>query len=423
MKRGKLLVWLLGVALLCPLAAVAASGPEDIKNLIVMIQSKLPQGEEVGAGIIFGQNQKGNSLYIVTANHVVRQGPEEATDVQVQFFWEPEGNAHAASLQKTAYADLDLAVLKVENVDQSDMPSGGLPYDLVGDAGSLKPGDKVHLVGNPNGHAWDMTRTADAVTGKTGSVISFEVPHLQPGHSGGALLDEHYRVVGVLTTSQGSNGKAVNIESVIENLSESRYPIGLKPGEVQAQAPQPQPSAPVQSREPVQSKEMDALSTYAARGEILAQDTSLATAIRGRIPEGPMRRGFDIGMGVCEGHTAWGPGKQAILDTLSNPEQRGFLVAKDYSLDRNNNVDFAKRGAAIAEKDAVVKDARASEPAGLYWLGFDIATGIFGDPALGAQGNTATGPGSLGIRDKLSADAQRGFNDSVKLHLSRNYRR
>ncbi|HXU30677.1 MAG TPA: hypothetical protein VN851_08890 [Thermoanaerobaculia bacterium] len=161
----------------------------------------------------------------------------------------------------------------------------------------------------------------------------------------------------------------------------------------------------------------------AARGAILARDNALATLLRDREPDGPMRRGFDIGMGVCEGHTAWGPGKQKILDSLSNPEQRGFLVAKDFSLDRNNNTDFAKRGAAIADRDPVVANARATEPPGLYWLGFDIATGIFGDPALGAQGNTAAGPGSLGIRDKLSPEAQRGFNDSMRLHLGRNYRK
>ncbi|HSB26328.1 MAG TPA: hypothetical protein VLE19_00675, partial [Pyrinomonadaceae bacterium] len=54
-------------------------------------------------------------------------------------------------------------------------------------------------------------------------------------------------------------------------------------------------------------------------------------------------------------------------------------------------------------------------------LGFDIATGIFGNPALGASGNTATGPGSLAIRDALSAAGQRGFNASVKFLLSRSY--
>jgi hypothetical protein len=84
--------------------------------------------------------------------------------------------------------------------------------------------------------------------------------------------------------------------------------------------------------------------------------------------------------------------------------------------------DLAGMGAAIAEQDPDVAAGRAAEGNVLYRRGFDIATGIFGDPALGAQGNTATGPGSLKIRDSLSAAGQRGFNASVKLHLSRNYR-
>jgi hypothetical protein len=47
---------------------------------------------------------------------------------------------------------------------------------------------------------------------------------------------------------------------------------------------------------------------------------------------------------------------------------------------------------------------------------FDIATGLFGDAALGAQGDTATVPGSVMIRDGLGTPAQRGFNASVALH-------
>jgi hypothetical protein len=119
----------------------------------------------------------------------------------------------------------------------------------------------------------------------------------------------------------------------------------------------------------------------------------------------------------------WGPGKQKTLDSLSPAKQIGFNVARVFSLERNNNIERAMKGAAIAAKDPVVAAARALEPPGLYTLGFDIATAIFGDPALGAQGNTLPGPGSLGVRDKLSSAGQRGFNASMALHLSRNYKR
>jgi hypothetical protein len=65
----------------------------------------------------------------------------------------------------------------------------------------------------------------------------------------------------------------------------------------------------------------------------------------------------------------------------------------------------------------VAKVARVS-PNIFYCLGFQVATGIYGDPSLGASGNTATGPGAFKIRDDLAdTDAVRGFNDAVKFHL------
>ena len=83
---------------------------------------------------------------------------------------------------------------------------------------------------------------------------------------------------------------------------------------------------------------------------------------------------------------------------------------------------FAATGAKIAQIDPAVAQARSAETGAFYQLGFDIATGLFGDPALGAKGNTATGPGSGRIRDSLSAAGQRGFDASVKFHLARDYR-
>jgi hypothetical protein len=122
-------------------------------------------------------------------------------------------------------------------------------------------------------------------------------------------------------------------------------------------------------------------------------------------------------MAAAEGDTLPGPGKQRIHDSLSPSEQGGFDTAVAFSLERNRNAKLAATGAKIAQADPAVAKARTVEADVFYWLGFDIATGIFGDPALGALGNTATGPGSLKIRDSLSPAGQRGFNASVKLHL------
>jgi hypothetical protein len=159
------------------------------------------------------------------------------------------------------------------------------------------------------------------------------------------------------------------------------------------------------------------------KGEALANQDPLAAELRNQQADDSARQGFHIGMAVAELQTALGPGKEQTCAALHTAaEQGGCRIAVLFSVDRNRNAQLAATGAAIAHADQAVADLRNGETDVFYRLGFDIASGIFGNPALGAQGNTATGPGSLGIRDALNAAAQRGFNDSVRFHLSRDYR-
>ena len=183
--------------------------------------------------------------------------------------------------------------------------------------------------------------------------------------------------------------------------------------------------APVVTRtqslsQPVPAADLEAL---AAKGPEITGMDPLALLLRASQGDGPRQRGFDIGMAAAEGQTLPGPGKQRIQDSLGAREQLGFAAAVAFSLERNRNQKLAATGAAIAGQDDIVAAARTADPDAFFQLGFDIASGIFGDPALGALGNTLTGPGSLGIRNALSAAGQRGFNASVTLHLSRDYHR
>jgi len=396
----------LGLAGLLMLSTLAAGEePEEaLKRIIVMVN-----GQEEGAGIIFGQKvgQRSTTLYIVTANHVVRQGPQEATKVRVRFKWGEDFDATLGDVNPES----DWAVLKVENVD----PPADLSFAQLGEPGSLHPKDKVFLIGNPAGHRWYLTEIPSSVKDVTTGSVYFETQNLEHGYSGGALVDESMRVVGLLKNSQPPLGEAANMHSLLKTLGDS-YPVSLKPGAGKSPAAPPavQP-APQPAARPSGNSLLDGL---AAKGEKIASEIPLVAAMRDREPEGPIRRGFDIGMGTCEGHTEWGPGKQKIFDSLSSAEQNGFSKARDLSLERNNNIERATLGAAIAakSKDPELAAVRNAEPPGLYTLGFDIATAIFGDPALGAQGNTATGPGSLGIRAKLSPAGQRGFDAALKLY-------
>lgn len=82
---------------------------------------------------------------------------------------------------------------------------------------------------------------------------------------------------------------------------------------------------------------------------------------------------------------------------------------------------LAATGARIADADPATANARARIGDADYQHGFDVATGLFGNPALGAQGNTLMGPGSARLRDSLPPMGQTGFNDAVKFHTARDY--
>lgn len=164
------------------------------------------------------------------------------------------------------------------------------------------------------------------------------------------------------------------------------------------------------------------LPALAARGEIVASEDPRSAELLRAQPDELARRGFFVGMGAWEGQTAPGPGKDRVRVALAAGERVGFDSAAAFSLARNSNPELLRIGAAIAATDSRIARLRNREPTVLYRMGFDIATGIFGDPAKGARGNTATGPGSMKIRDTLNDEGKRGFDASVKLHLSRDYR-
>jgi hypothetical protein len=158
-----------------------------------------------------------------------------------------------------------------------------------------------------------------------------------------------------------------------------------------------------------------------AKGVAIADNDPLAVDLRAQQADDASRAGFDIGMAIAETDTDFGPGKQRIHDGLPANEQAGFRAAVDFSLVRNSNAKLAAAGAAIVTADPAVAEVRNAETNALFRQGFDIASGFFGDPKLGGLGYTSTGPGSLGVRQSLSAAGQRGFDASAAFHFGRNY--
>jgi len=197
--------------------------PEDLtKQLVVMIQGKVADVDIIGAGIIFGIDQ--DRIYVATANHVVRQGPQTSiSGMKVLLKWLP-GEWTEAKLLDDFDADLDLAVIAVPGA-RSLIQSRRLSFDRL--AGDVKRTDQVFTVGYPGGQPWFVRVTPDIVAGTTSETITFETTYLQPGSSGGALVTSTWELVGMVKQDQPPNGVAVRMDRVVERLTQWGYPNRL----------------------------------------------------------------------------------------------------------------------------------------------------------------------------------------------------
>lgn len=155
---------------------------ESVRKSIVVITFNGRDGvrEGLGTGFVVGADG-----LIATNLHVIG----EARPISVQTH---DGRRHEVAAVHASDRAADLAVLKVD-------ATGLTPLDL-GDSDSLKQGQPVVAVGNPHG------LTHSVVTGVVSGereidgrkMIQLAIP-IEPGNSGGPLMDLEGRVYGLLT--------------------------------------------------------------------------------------------------------------------------------------------------------------------------------------------------------------------------------
>ena len=150
-------------------------------------------GRELGTGVIVADNGT-----IVTADHVVAAGGS----VTVTFADGTVTNASVASADKK----MDIAELI-----PARLPQVVVPATLGGTAGI---GSAVVAIGNPlgltdsvsSGIVSGLDRTADTDTGKRSGLIQFDAA-VNPGSSGGPLLDSRGMVVGIVVALADPDGQ------------------------------------------------------------------------------------------------------------------------------------------------------------------------------------------------------------------------
>ncbi|HEY0763013.1 MAG TPA: serine protease [Pyrinomonadaceae bacterium] len=203
---------------------------DTIKPLIVMLTAEWQDADQkqIGAGIIVGRKDK--RIYIATANHVVRKDSSDASNVNakkvlVQFKWLP-GEQVEGKLLENVNSELDLALLVVSDLE---VPNAIVKFDQLGDPTLLKRNDNVYLCGNPRNQNWKIYINPDKMSQPAGAAafLQFESPYLKPGHSGGALLDERFRIVGMARTQDAPDGEAVNIRNVLDAVRRWGFPVDL----------------------------------------------------------------------------------------------------------------------------------------------------------------------------------------------------
>jgi S1-C subfamily serine protease len=188
----------------------------SVANLRVMRRTRGGQVPS-GAGSAFALTPDG---FLLTSAHVVtgRSGQARPSSGRASFVDGRELKFEVVGADRLS----DLAVLRVEG--------GDLDPAVLGDAEGLRVGQLVVAIGNPNGFAGSVTagvvsalgRSLPARAGRSvrfiDNVIQTDAA-LNPGNSGGALVDSRCRVIGVNTAVAGVGlGLAVPINAATRQI-------------------------------------------------------------------------------------------------------------------------------------------------------------------------------------------------------------
>ena len=194
----------------------AVEGVEQAKHSVVVIEVKTENGGGTGTGIIMTSDG-----YIATNHHVI----EGATKIKVTFY---DGTVMTAELIGSSEMD-DLGVIKVN--------ARGLPAATFADSNDCYVGQTVYAIGTPAGPDFGWTTTKGIISYTNREVKMYDDndgtlqkklrllqmdANVNPGNSGGPLINTKGEVVGVVSMKLADGyegiGFAIPSDGAIEIL-------------------------------------------------------------------------------------------------------------------------------------------------------------------------------------------------------------
>ena len=165
------------------------SGPVTIQDLF--FNRRTPQSQVgTGSGVIISPDG-----YIITNNHVI----DRASDIEITLNNNKSYKAELIGADK----ETDIALLKIDTEES-------LPYNTFGDSDEAKIGEWVLAVGNP----FNLTSTVTAgiisaksrdLSGEQNQSFIQTDAAVNPGNSGGALVNLNGDLIGINTAIFGNN--------------------------------------------------------------------------------------------------------------------------------------------------------------------------------------------------------------------------
>ncbi len=179
------------------------------------------QATSAGTGIVLTSNGE-----VLTNNHVINGATSlKVTDV---------GNGKTYTAKVVGYdASHDVAVIQLQN-------ASGLTVASLGDSSAVKAGDNVVALGNAGGKGGTPSVAAGSVTALNQSITASDDlsgaseqlsglietnADIQPGDSGGSLVNAYGQVIGMDTAASSSSGSQVQSQS--SQTPEQAYAIPI----------------------------------------------------------------------------------------------------------------------------------------------------------------------------------------------------